>query len=276
MNHRLLASFVILSVVSAPGQAPSAPPTAGSVISRKDWGAASADESKLKDRPMGTVRFITIHHTESPTPDRIPETERLKSIQRGHMVADHQWGDIAYHYLIGPSGKIYEGRSPAFAASSGTVYLTPAEWAASGQDALGQTEAAVPLDAHGRKLEPPGATAGHLTVCLIGNFTNELPTPEAREAMARLVAHLLKTHSLKITDVAFHREVACWTDCPGQNLYDWFRGPARKRGAVGNGLRSIEAELHRKTGVLRPNTARPRLRPSPRLAPRCLPPALRW
>jgi hypothetical protein len=234
--------FLLLCAVSAPGQIAA---DANGVISRQEWGAASPATSKLEAHRMGAVRFITIHHTESPTPDPIGETERLRSIQRGHMMTDHQWGDIAYHYLIGPSGRIYEGRSPAYAASSGTVYLTPSEWSASAQDALGTTQAPMPTDANGKKLEPPGASAGHITVCLIGNFAGELPSPEARAAMARLVARLLKTHSLKITDVMFHREIACWSDCPGQVLYDWFRGPTRKRGGIGEGLQLIEAELRR-------------------------------
>lgn len=189
---------------------------------------------------MGKVHHITIHHTESPTPDPVDEVQRLKSIQRGHMVVDRQWGDIAYHYLIGPSGKVYEGRSQSFATSSGTVYLSPSEWSASGQNETGQTVAPLPKDAQGRAAVPPGASAGHLTICFIGNFAEQLPTLEARQAMVRLMADQFKLHGLKTDDVVFHREVACWSDCPGQALYDWFRGSARKRAAMGPGLQGIE------------------------------------
>lgn len=216
-----------------------------STIERAQWGAQEPDVAKLEGHRMGKIRFITIHHTESPTPDPIDETERLRRIQRGHMIVDHQWGDIAYHFLIGPSGKIYEGRSPLYAASSGTVYLKPSEWSSAGQNELGQTTAPLPLNDRGEKAPAPGASEGHLTISFLGNFADQLPTVEAQQSMARLVAEQLKMHSLKTSDVFFHREVACWTDCPGQTLYDWFRGKERKRGASGDGLRLIEAELEK-------------------------------
>ena len=233
-----LLLFSTVFVAEIPAQ-PLATPAG--LVSRKEWGAGEADEALLKAHPMGTVRFISIHHSESPTPDPIDEVARVKSIQHGHMAADHQWGDIAYHYLIGPSGRIYEGRSPAYAASSGTVYLKPDEWFAAGQNELGITTAPLPQGSSGEKTIPPGASEGHLTICFLGNFAAELPSPPARQAMAQLVAHLLQAHALTVADVMFHREIAAWTDCPGQALYDWFRGPSRKRGAIGDGLRTIEA-----------------------------------
>ena len=244
-----LAAVLLASPLWGNGQTPPLPPgeeqksnTSPAIISRTEWGAQEPDVAKLELRRMGEIRFITIHHTESPSPDPIDETVRLRAIQRGHMIVDHQWGDIAYHFLIGPSGKIYEGRSVAYAASSGTVYLKPAEWSSAGQNEIGQTTAPMPVDGQGEKARTPGATDGHLTICFIGNFEKQLPTPEARKAMVLLVAHHLKIHSLTLADVLFHREVACWTDCPGQTLYDWFRGSERKRGATGEGLRLLEAE----------------------------------
>lgn len=232
----LLFSRVFVAQIHA--QLPAAP---AALVSRNEWGAVAADEAALKAHPLGAVRFISIHHSESPTPDPIAEEERVKRIQHGHMVADHQWGDIAYHYLIGSSGRIYEGRSPAYAAASGTVYLKPAEWSAAGQNELGMTTAVLPPSRSGEKPIPPGASEGHLTICFLGNFAAELPSPPARQAMARLVAQQLKAHALTIGDVMFHREIACWSDCPGQALYDWFRGPTRKRSGIGDGLRLIEA-----------------------------------
>ena len=215
------------------------------VLGRSEWGAAAADLEILAASPMGKVRFLSIHHSESPTPDSIDEVERVKRIQHGHMVADHQWGDIAYHYLIGPSGRIYEGRSTAYAASSGTVYLRPADWLSAGQNELGMTSARLPENVSGEKAAPPGASEGHLTICFLGNFEAQLPSPPARASMARLVAHLLKAHGLSVHEIMFHREIACWTDCPGQALYDWFRGPTRKRTAVGDGLRSIATGIEK-------------------------------
>ncbi len=108
------------------------------IVPRTAWGAQPEIPERME--PTGTVRFVTIHHTE--TPASLEETAHLRSIQRGHQEVDHAWGDIAYHYLVGPSGAIYEGRSERFAPSSGTVYLTPEQWSAAPQNDLGQTTAA--------------------------------------------------------------------------------------------------------------------------------------
>ncbi len=216
----------------------STPPT---IVPRSAWGA-EPDKPALME-PMGPIRFVTIHHTE--TPDSLEETAHLRSIQHGHQEVDHAWGDIAYHYLIGPSGTIYEGRSERFASSSGTVYLTPEQWSAADQNELGQTTAAIPLDADGQEVERPGASAGHLLISVLGDYSEHLPTPEARDAVVRLAAAKLYENGLTAADVYFHREVAVDTDCPGQRFYDWFRGPTRRRGARGEGLQRIAAELAR-------------------------------
>ncbi len=212
---------------------------AGAVAERASWSTGQPDVAVLATLPMGTIRHVTIHHTETPVPDSVTEDQRLRNIQQYHQVTQG-WGDIAYHYLIGPSGKVYEGRSEKFAASSGTIYLTKEQWEAAGQDATGATLAAKPLEA-----EKPGCSAGHLTVCFIGNYATELPTEAARRAAIALVARKLAENHLGADDVFFHREIAHTTDCPGQALYEWFRGPTRKRGARGAGLDAIAAALAR-------------------------------
>jgi N-acetylmuramoyl-L-alanine amidase len=60
---------------------------------------------------------ITIHHTEYPTlatnASQLVEAERLRQIRRFHVEkppAGRGWSDIGYHFLIMPSGRVYEGR----------------------------------------------------------------------------------------------------------------------------------------------------------------------
>ncbi|MEO0447598.1 MAG: peptidoglycan recognition family protein [Verrucomicrobiota bacterium] len=143
---------------------------------------------------------------------------------------------MAYHYLIGPSGTIYEGRSESTAPSSGTIYLTEAQWEAAGQDEQGKTTAAKPGGS-----AKPGASAGHLTICFLGTYHDALPTQEAQDAFLWLAREKMNEHEIPLERVLFHREIACWTDCPGQALYDWFRGPERRRGMLGPGLKKLQA-----------------------------------
>lgn len=58
---------------------------------------------------------ITLHHTYiSPTPPvnatQAQEVERMRAIWRSH-VNGNGWSDIGYHFIIMPSGRIYEARS---------------------------------------------------------------------------------------------------------------------------------------------------------------------
>ena len=79
------------------------------IISRKDWGAKDPDGSKKLDNiPTKNLSFyyhsIVIHHTgnsdNNPSPNDI-QNEQMEG----------KYADIAYNFLIGLDGKIYEGRS---------------------------------------------------------------------------------------------------------------------------------------------------------------------
>ncbi|HAX74504.1 MAG TPA: N-acetylmuramoyl-L-alanine amidase [Cyanobacteria bacterium UBA11372] len=61
---------------------------------------------------------ITFHHTEYPTlpnnASQSAEVERLRQIQQLHVQqppAGRGWSDIGYHFVIMPSGRVYEARS---------------------------------------------------------------------------------------------------------------------------------------------------------------------
>lgn len=58
------------------------------------------------------IMDVVIMHAAVFTPnDEDKELEILRNIQRAHVARSGRgWGDIAPHYLIGPSGKLYQGR----------------------------------------------------------------------------------------------------------------------------------------------------------------------
>lgn len=146
---------------------------------------------RMKNHTKG-ITSVVLHHTESPNQPPAMEKARLVGVQRFH-IEDKGWGDIAYHYLIGPSGEIYEGRDARFRGDSGTSY---------------------DLD-------------GRLLICMIGSFTEQLPEDVAMRSMLALVAHQLLKHGLKPADVVTHRMVAA-TDCPGDALQAWFESEGRQ------------------------------------------------
>lgn len=81
------------------------------IISRSVWGA-KPPKTSLAGLP--NPKRITIHHTVLPTlsPSASPavERQRMKDIQSGEMNPPQNFSDIGYHYVIMPSGRIYEGR----------------------------------------------------------------------------------------------------------------------------------------------------------------------
>lgn len=63
---------------------------------------------------LANPQRITLHHTDiAPTPPvnagQSAEIERMRTIRNSH-VNGNGWSDIGYHYVIMPSGRIYEGR----------------------------------------------------------------------------------------------------------------------------------------------------------------------
>lgn len=81
------------------------------IISRRTWGATSPSNS-LAGLP--NPKRITIHHTVLPTlsvtASQATEEQRMRDIQAGEMQPPQNFSDIGYHYVIMPSGRIYEGR----------------------------------------------------------------------------------------------------------------------------------------------------------------------
>lgn len=81
------------------------------IISRSIWGA------KPSLKPLANLsspKRITIHHTVitptlSSTASQSDEESRMREIQNGHQTPG-KFSDIGYHFVIMPSGRIYEGR----------------------------------------------------------------------------------------------------------------------------------------------------------------------
>lgn len=160
-------------------------------------------------------------------------------------------GDIAYHYLIMPSGRVYEGRSSQFQTNSNTSYLSPGERLKSARFSRQESEAnkeAMPWGgAKTLSKQPrPGAVAGHLCIAFVGNYTRQLPPKAALDSFVVLLADLLRQHRLTVHEVLTHRELAR-TDCPGEPLYLWLRNPPANpqpgEYGLGEGLSRVRATL---------------------------------
>jgi len=80
------------------------------LIGREQWGAM-ATAAPFEDR--GDLRQLVLHHTAIRDPalnggDRAPEAAYMRRIERLHL--ERGWLAIGYHFVVMPSGRVYEGR----------------------------------------------------------------------------------------------------------------------------------------------------------------------
>lgn len=77
------------------------------IISRDSWGAKP---NKTKFSKLGEVKGLVIHWSAYPVAvGNQAEMDQCKKIQRLHQ-EDRGWNDVAYNFLVGDTGQIYEGR----------------------------------------------------------------------------------------------------------------------------------------------------------------------
>jgi|GEM_PF-6784157 len=169
-----------------------------SVIPREKWGAKPADLEVLGTMPNCSnfpITKIIIHHT-GEAKETTPEQEQmgLLSAQGAHTKLKH-WGDFAYHYAVGLSGKIYEGRNPAFRGDSNTQYYP-------------------------NNKDRSHTPEHHLLITVIGNYELQEMTEATRRSLSQLISANLSRYGLSSNDVISHKDVA-YTGCPGKNVIEW-------------------------------------------------------
>jgi len=156
---------------------------------RSAWNADNPVPRRLTDAGGGWSR-ITIHHSakyssDIGTPSSGNVADAIHRIQTVHM-RDEGYGDIGYHFLIDPVGRIWQGCAH---------YV------------------------HGA--HAGGANnVGNIGICLFGNFNAERPDPRALDALERLVGALCERHHIARAHVYGHGQLRS-TECPGKSLMAW-------------------------------------------------------
>lgn len=253
-------------------------------VERKAWGAKAPlflPGGVQGFEPIGKVTLLTVHHTHDLPKNIITEEAKVRYLQHLHIDGviegtPTKYGDIAYHYIIGPSGKVYEGRPSNRRADSNTRYVSEAIRSSSKYNTttrwdddnetkkskITYTKGSVDLWRTGgvnKNLDrlkvpaKPGFIGGHLTIVFLGNFdqpADGMPSPQptdpAKKAFVNLAAEILKEKDLSSRQIVMHRECAS-TNCPGDGIYEWLRGPAspKARGErnLGPGIKAVEGLL---------------------------------
>ncbi|KAG8225494.1 hypothetical protein J437_LFUL014142 [Ladona fulva] len=157
---------------------PGCPP----IVSRAEWSARPPKAITYTPFPVDKAIII---HTATPqctTPDQC--TERVRSTQQFHM-AERNFNDIGYTFLIGGDGRIYEGVG----------------WHKTG--------------AHTR-----GYNSNSLGIAFIGNFEDVLPSDAMMNALRNLLTCGVQQGELKRDyKLLGHRQLIS-TISPGKKLYE--------------------------------------------------------
>ena len=214
----LLAATASLPVLVAGTPALAASPAYGAparppISPRAEWAGSLAPRGPLVEE--SDVRFLLVHHTQTPNTDTTPErvVARLRSVFAYHTGSERNWADVAYNFFVDPSGTIWEARQ-------------------------GSLNRPMRGDATG------GSQGFALLCCFVGDFTAQPPTSAALSAMTALLAWLAAREGLDLnaqvtftsrgsskwakgrqvtTDaVAGHRDMSL-TECPGDALYPLVR-----------------------------------------------------
>lgn len=151
------------------------------LIKRASWSKGDP-VPQLMDK-MLPINKITVHHdgmsSFTSTAQR-DAASRIESIRRAHRNQD--WGDIGYHFLIDPSGRVWEGR--------------PLVW--QGAHVKDNNE-------------------GNIGICMLGNYERQSLTDRQAYALDHFLAATMSQYRIARNRVYTHREFRP-TACPGRSL----------------------------------------------------------
>lgn len=151
------------------------------VIGRRTWTLASPILARAD--AMGSITRITVHHDGmNPYTSRSQRDamRRIDAIRRSHVAKG--WADIGYHFVIDPSGRVYEAR-PIVLQGAHVKYNNP----------------------------------HNLGIVLLGNFMEQQPTDEALVTLDAFLAGAMRRYRVPVARVVTHRELRP-TACPGTAL----------------------------------------------------------
>lgn len=147
------------------------------ILPRSVWGAKPPKQVN----PQSGKTFEIVHHTESASSG--DELAEIRGIQNYHMDT-RGWNDIAYNFLIGRNGDIYEGRG-LHAVGAHTV----------------------------------GYNTTGIGVACLGDYQTGKPSAATLKALDSLTAYL---KGLTVRTVKGHCDCNA-TACPGKNLVNAFK-----------------------------------------------------
>ncbi|KAF5303682.1 hypothetical protein FQR65_LT00826 [Abscondita terminalis] len=159
------------------------PASSLNIINRTGWSAQSpAGEI---NRLTGPVKLVIISHTASKSATTEEDNAHLVRLIQTFHIKSRKWNDIAYNFLIGCDGKVYEGRG----------------WGAVGAHTLGYNQLGIGIS-------------------FIGCFMNILPSESALSQAKALIMHGVEIGEIDEDYVLVGHCQCCPTESPGRALFN--------------------------------------------------------
>ena len=184
LDPRLRRRIAAITEVQ-PTRRPAAASTQLAIQKRSSWRPDPAIPGRLD--AMGRPYRLTVHHSAMLFRGMQPQATaaQLRIIQRNHMRnPDRRYGDIGYHFLVDPAGRIWEGRQ--------------LRW----------------QGAHARNTN----NRGNIGICILGNFVRgnggQQPNKAQQDALQRLVIQLSRRYGIGDNQIFCHNDFVA-TQCPG-------------------------------------------------------------
>lgn len=157
------------------------------IVSRQAWGAKPAITARMRRHK---ISGLMLHHTSVRQQPRVSLERKMRGLQdfsmRPGRVGKRRkpiWGDVPYHFYIGVSGRVAEGRSLEYAGDTNTHYNTD----------------------------------GWIQVVVEGDFKKNHPTVAQIASLTQLFRQLRSKYGIPTSRIAGHNDLAS-TDCPGPHL----------------------------------------------------------
>ncbi len=126
-----------------------------SIYPRDAWGATLPPKGPIE---VETPQFLLVHHTASSN-SYASAASLIQATYSFHTSSAKGWNDVCYEFFIGRDGDVWEGRAGAL---TGPVVA----------DATGGSQGFAQL------------------ICLLGDFTTQLPTAAAQASLVNVLAWL--------------------------------------------------------------------------------------
>ncbi len=171
-------------------------------VPRTQWTRQAVVVSRTT--PMGgTPNRITVHHSGDKDDVNADSVTWLRQVDLNHIKGINHpepWACIGYHFIIDPSGRVYEGR---------------------------------PLQYQGAHAGNNAVNRLNIGICLIGNFDIQRVPPAQRGALLTALDRLCLQYGINRSAVFGHKKFKV-TECPGRFLSQIIDAYARREPDAAN------------------------------------------